>query len=112
MHTDDIAASILLPAELFAQIPDKEVSTGIFYALFDNPSLFPTSNSKHGEGSTKQTIVATPVIAVTVGSGMDFVDINPPVEIMLEMKEWPNNLTVSLCALYKYPMCVCLSIDA
>ena len=59
--------------------------------------MFPTTNSENVGMNTKQTVVATPVIAATVGLGMDFSNIDPPVEIVLEVNEWPENDNFTVC---------------
>ena len=80
---DRALASVSLPPSLFAGITRDPV--GIFFALYTESTLFPVRNIEQKDNSTLTSEVASPIVAVTVGPGLNFDDINPPVMINLRI---------------------------
>ena len=83
-------AFIHLPVSLFASVPENRTNIGVFFALYDNPSLFPVAEAEV-ENSTRVITVLSPVIAATVGPGLFFMDLDPPVSILLRLQEPGEN---------------------
>ena len=83
-------AFINLPASLFDSVPEDRPNIGVFFALYDNPSLFPVAEAEV-ENSTRVVTVLSPVIAATVGPGLFFMDLDPPVSILLRLQELGEN---------------------
>ena len=79
-------AFINLPASLFDRVPENRTNIGVFFALYDNPSLFPVAEAEV-ENSTRVITVLSPVIAATVGPGLPFMNLDPPVSILLRLRE-------------------------
>lgn len=77
-------ASVTLPPSLFATIDDRDL-VGIFFALYEEPTLFPVREMEQPSGSTLQPAVASSIVAATVGPGLNFVDLDPPVEVNLRI---------------------------
>lgn len=80
-------ASVSLPSSLF-QRPDinGEAMVGIFFALYDDPNLFPVRKETGGNvNSTLQAEVASSVVAATVGPNFDLMNLDPPVTIILRV---------------------------
>ncbi len=76
-------AAVSLPPSLFDDITDRgpDDGVGIFFLLYENSILFPVRST--GMNSTRQPAVASTIVAATVGPGLNFVDLDPPVEIIL-----------------------------
>lgn len=87
---EDAVASVALPPELFVGIDRDPV--GVFFALYSEPTLFPVRQPVRTENDTSslRREVASSVVASTVGPGLDFSSINPPVVINLRL----NDLTI------------------
>ena len=83
-------AFINLPASLFDSVPEDRTNIGVFFALYDNPSLFPVAEAEV-ENSTRVITVLSPVIAATVGPGLSFMNLDPPVSILLRLQELGEN---------------------
>ena len=83
-------AFIDLPATLFDSVPENRTNIGVFFALYDNPSLFPVAEAEVGN-STRVVTVLSSVIAATVGPGPFSVDLDPPVSILLRLQELGEN---------------------
>ena len=81
---------------MFDNIPSSWPAVGILYTLYENPTLFPIPNDDNENCSTLRSTVATPVLAATVGSSLNFAEIHPPIVITLIPKEQSENITVSL----------------
>ncbi len=91
-----VPASILLPPELFNEVPDDMPHIGVYFALYGDPVLLPVSNSTTIRENVT-TFVGTPIVAATVGPGIDFGDIvplDPPVTITLGLLAQSKNATV------------------
>ena len=76
--SENETAAAFLPASLFRSITDLN-SIGSFFAVYDTGVLFPITNAT--------TVVGTPVLAATVGSGLNFSDLTEPVRILLRLNE-------------------------
>ena len=83
-------AFINLPATVFDRVPEDRPNVGVFFALYDNPSLFPVAEAEI-ENNTRVVTVLSPVIAATVGPGLFFMDLEPPVSILLRLQELGEN---------------------
>ena len=88
-----MTASISLPPSLFGQLPDGINTTGVFFTLYERPDLFSVSDGSVRENNRSTRVINTLVIAATVGVGMDFVDIGPPVIVTLTLQT-PKNVSL------------------
>ncbi len=89
--TAGVSASIVLPPELFGQVPNERRSIGVYFALYGDPALLPVSQSTVTNVTRS---VGTPIVAATVGPGIDFVGLDPPVVITLGLLSLPENASV------------------
>ena len=84
-------AAAFLPASLFQSTTGRDsISVGIFFAVYDTGVLFPITNSTEINQETNAsttTIVGSPVIAATVGSGLNFDGLAEPVTILLRLNQ-------------------------
>ena len=90
---NEIAAAFL-PPSLFQSITDRN-STGIFFTVYDTGVLFPITNATEVVERTNTsvtTVVGSPVLAATVGPGLNFSGLVDPVVISLRL----NDLGVSV----------------
>ena len=80
-------ASVDLPPELFTNVSRDPV--GVFFALYSEPTLFPVRQPERTENDTSslRSEVASSVVASTVGPGLDFSSIDPPVVINLRLSD-------------------------
>ena len=83
-------AFINLPPSLFDIVPENRTNVGVFFAVYDNPSLFPVTEAEV-ENSTRVVTVLSPVIAATVGSGLIVEHKDPLVTILLRLQELGEN---------------------
>ena len=79
-----VLASVSLPPSLFATIEDRD-PVGVFFALYESPTLFPVREEEQVSELSFRPAVASSVVAATVGPGLDFSDLDPPVEINLRI---------------------------
>ncbi|XP_064387261.1 adhesion G-protein coupled receptor G2-like isoform X2 [Halichondria panicea] len=93
-NSTDVTSTISLPRQLFDNIPSSWPAVGILYTLYENPTLFPIRNDDNENSSTLRSTVATPVLAATVGSSLNFAEIHPPIVITLIPKEQSENITI------------------
>ncbi len=94
--TAGVPASIALPAELFNQVPADRPVIGVYFALYINAALFPTNLSAVVRDNVTRS-VGTPIVAATVGPGIDFggdIPLDPPVVITLGLLPLPENTSV------------------
>ena len=77
-------ASVSLPPQLFSTIFDRDL-VGVFFALYEEPTLFPPREAEGVTESTLRQAVASSVVAANVGPGLDFSNLEPPVEINLRL---------------------------
>ena len=79
----DETAAVFLPAHLFQSITNR-TNVGIFFNVYGTGVLFPIT--KETNASTT-TVVGSPVLAATVGSGLNFKNLAEPVTIMLRLNQ-------------------------
>lgn len=73
-------SSISLPASLFKRVNDQE-SVGIFFALYEMATLFPVGGGRMDLNAPVQTQVGSQVVAATVESSTELVDLEEPVTL-------------------------------
>ena len=92
MASDTLAptqtAFINLPPTLFDSVPENRTTVGLFFAVYNNPSLFPVAEAQV-ESTTRVITVLSPVVAATatVGPGLTVEDAVPSVRILLRLRE-------------------------
>jgi len=82
-------AAAFLPASLF-QLISNHVDVGIFFAVYNTGVLFPIMNNTQPipeTNSSIRTVVGSPVLAATVGPGLNFVELPEPVRVLLRLNE-------------------------
>ena len=77
-------AAISLPHSLFEMIGDR-TDVGVFFVLYDRPTLFPVDGRRNNSDVPRQTDVGTRVLAATVGPGLNFQNLADPVVIVLRL---------------------------
>ena len=103
--SENETAAAFLPPSLFQSITDRN-STGIFFAVYDTGVLFPITNATEVVERTNTsvtTVVGSPVLAATVGPGLNFNGLVDPVVISLRL----NDLGVS-----GHEFNLCVSFDS
>ena len=79
-------AAILLPASLFEGIQYYRDNIGIFFALYDQPTLFPVATNDDDSRASSQVQVGSPVIASTVGGeNISIENLGEPVIVTLKI---------------------------
>ena len=97
--TDQLApkqdAAINLPPSLFEQINDSS-TVGLFFALYNDPTLFPVGEGNTDISGLKQTRVGSSVLATTVGPGISFENLEDNVTVTLraDIVEEVNNFYI------------------
>ena len=81
---EGVLASVTLPPSLFATIEDRDL-VGVFFALYESPTLFPVRDGEQPSDFSRLPAVASSVVAATVGPGLEFNDLDPPVEVNLRI---------------------------
>ncbi len=91
-----VPAIISLPPELFNHVPADRRLIGLYFSLYENAALFPTNLSAvvRDNVTVQETFVGTPIVGSTVGPGIDFVGLDPPVVITLGLLPLPVNASV------------------
>ena len=82
-------AAAFLPASLFQLITNRVV-VGLFFAVYNTGVLFPIANDTETIAETNssiRTVVGSPVLAATVGPGLNFVELAEPVRVLLRLNE-------------------------
>ena len=81
------SGAIGLPASLFQQIDDRP-NIGIFFALYESPSLFPVAEDTNSttSSSPKRKMVGSQVLAATVGFGIDFQNLSEDVTVAFQLQ--------------------------
>ena len=77
-------AAISLPASLFERISDQ-TTVGVFYAFYRMPTLFPLAMNTSQATNDRSTRVGSRVLAATVGSGINFANLDEPVTAHLRL---------------------------
>ena len=80
---EEETAAAFLPASLFRNITNLE-NIGSFYAVYNMGTLFPITDTAQGSAAT---VVGSPVLAATIGSGLNFSGLVDPVRILLRLNE-------------------------
>ena len=80
-------AAVNLPASLFQQI-DNRTTIGIFFALYDTPTLFPINEERSVHSN--ETDVGSSVLSITVGPGLNFQELEHNITIILRLT--PKNV--------------------
>ena len=75
-------AAVNLPASLFQEI-DNHTTIGIFFALYDRPTLFPVN--RESSVHSNETNVGSRVLSITVGPGLNFQDLEYNITIVLRL---------------------------
>lgn len=79
----DAAAN--LPSSLFERI-DNQTNVGIFFMLYETPTLFPTEREEENFSDKKiNPEVGSPVLSVTVGNGLNFRDLVNNITIVFRL---------------------------
>lgn len=88
LHPEQDAA-VRLPASLFQRI-DDHTTIGIFFALYDTPTLFPVNkkNNIHSDAAN----ISSPVLSITVGPGLNFHELEHNITIVL--RRIPQNVRI------------------
>ena len=87
--SEDETAAAYLPGSLFGSVTGRE-DLGIFFAVYDVGVLFPIANDTQmyqDTAASVTTVVGSPVLAATVGPGLNFTGLEEPVRILLRMNE-------------------------
>ena len=87
--SEDETAAAFLPGSLFGSVTGRE-DLGIFFAVYDIGVLFPIANDTQMYQDTDasvRTVVGSPVLAATVGPGLNFTGLEEPVRILLRTNE-------------------------
>ena len=80
--SEDFNGSISLPSNLFASI-ESTAQVGIFFTLYSRASLFPLRPADTAR--PERGMVASPVVAATVGSNVSVSNITPPVMLQFQL---------------------------
>ena len=87
--TRNETAAAFLPASLFQLITNQD-SVAMFFAVYDTGVLFPITNATElvqRTNASVTTVVGSPVLAATVGPGLNFSVLMEPVRISLRLNE-------------------------
>ena len=82
-------AAVNLPASLFQQI-DNRTEIGIFFALYDTPTLFPVNKGRNVHSN--EADVGSPVLSITVGPGLKFRELEHNITVVLRLI--PKNVRI------------------
>ena len=84
----------MLPPSLFANISDRD-GVAVFFALYSEPTLFPVrvTESTVEADADVNTTVGSSIASVTVGPGLVFRDLDPPLEINLVISEMNDSVS-------------------
>lgn len=77
-------AAINLPSSLFRQITNHS-AIGLFFALYNDATLFPVGERNTNNARLIQTQVGSRVLAVTVGEGFRFDNLEENVTLALRL---------------------------
>ena len=91
-------AAISLPASLFERIDDR-VNVGVFFALYETPTLFPVGGQLIDRTSlSRNNVVGSDILATTVGPGINFQNLDDPVTIVLRLQVTEGSVSSTLMA--------------
>lgn len=100
LHPTQVAA-VNLPASLFQQIEDNRTTIGIFFALYDAPTLFPVNRERSVHSN--EADVGSPVLSITVGPGLNFRELEHNITIVLRLL--PKNVRMHILLYYIEDKC-------
>ena len=83
--SSQLNAAVGLPASLFQQINDRP-NVGILFAFYESSSLFSIAGETNSSDSPIRTVVGSQVLAATVGSGINFQNLNEAVMIIFRLQ--------------------------
>ena len=85
--SSDQDAAISLPASLFERVNDEE-NVGVFFAIYETSTLFPVGRDNAvSDGNTiRQTQVGSQIVAATVDSSQELVDLENPVTVVFRLQ--------------------------
>ena len=83
--SSQLNVAVGLPASLFQQI-DNRPNIGIFFAYYESSSLFPVGGGVNISDSPLRNVVGSQVLAVTVGSGINFQNLSEAVTIVFRLQ--------------------------
>lgn len=86
-------AAVNLPASLFQRIENRTM-IGIFFALYDTPTLFPINSARSVHSD--EADVGSPILSITVGPGLNFLELEHNITIVLRLI--PNNVRMHIFA--------------
>jgi len=85
-------ASVSLPPVLFSNLSTDSI--GIFFTLYTEATLLPVREAVSADNaSSLRTGVGSPIVAATVGAGLDFQDLNPPVLVNLTLNDFNGSVS-------------------
>ena len=91
-----MSATITLPSSLFNNVPADRPVIGVFFALYENSALLPASGEiTRGNEIVADTVVGSYIVGATVGPGINFVNLDPPVTVTLGLLPITINVSVS-----------------
>ena len=90
-------AAISLPASLFSRVNDRE-NIGVFFAFYETATLFPVGGGSSDRQAPRQTQVGSRILAATVDSAEELVDLEEPVTIVFRLQV--SNANVTFCIVY------------
>ena len=78
-------AAISLPASLFRRVNDRE-NIGVFFAFYETATLFPVGGGRSDREAPRQTQVGSQILAATVDSAEELVDLEEPVTVVFRLQ--------------------------
>ena len=87
-------SAISLPASLFKRFDDHD-TVGVVFAVYESATLFPVE--KRNSDVTvagKQTAVGSQVVAATVISSSELIDLEEPIVIIFRLQIAPNMVSI------------------
>ncbi len=79
---------------MFDRITDR-TQVGIFFALYNENTLFPVREEVNVAGGPRgTTVVGSPVVAATVGPRLSFNGLQNPVQINLRLMSSPDSVRI------------------
>ena len=89
--TPQQVGAISLPASLFRRVNDRE-NVGVFFTFYESATLFPVGGGSSDREALRQTQVGSQVLAATVDSAKELIDLEESVTIVFRLKV--SNVTV------------------
>ena len=81
-----LSAAVSLPATLFERIDNRD-NVGIFFALHEASTLLPAGGDFSGTFSPpRKASVGSHILAATVGSGINFQNLDEPVTVLFQLQ--------------------------